>query len=175
MTQDIQGSAPFNISTFFWYFVEWTRQEGELYRINVGRWASIYTVKSNGQDTPNLYPHRKTGRRSQLARRSTYFDARNDPLNAPVAIYLSCVPGVSSSFAALGENGPCYANRDSNSTQLHPWSFNNHVNMPHIGQPNQVGFSYDTIISGTYDVIEGNIYPITFLQNETFISGKFPS
>lgn len=122
MTQDIQGSALFNISTFFWYF-----------------------------------------------------EARNDPLNAPVAIYLSGGPGVSSSFAALGENGPCYANRNSNSTRLNPWSFNNYVNMLYIDQPNQVGFSYDTIINGTYDVIEGNVYPTNFPQNETFISGKFPS
>ena len=121
-TQDIQGSAAFNISTFFWYF-----------------------------------------------------EAKNDPLNAPVAIYLAGGPGVSSSFAALGENGPCYANRDSNSTRLNPWSFNNYVNMLYIDQPNQVGFSYDTIINGTYDVIKGNVYPTTFPQNETFISGKFPS
>ena len=122
VTQDIHGSAPFNIPTFFWYF-----------------------------------------------------EARNDPLNAPVAIYISGGPGVSSSFAALGENGPCYTNHDSNSTRLNPWSFNNHVNMPHINRPNQVGSSYDTIINGTYDVIEGNVYPTTFPQNEIFISGNFPS
>jgi hypothetical protein len=47
--------------------------------------------------------------------------------------------------------------------------------MLYIDQPNQVGFSYDTIINGTYNVIERNIYPTTFPQNEPFISAKFPS
>ena len=39
--------------------VKRSSQEGELCRINVGYWASIYTVKSNGQDAPGLYPQRK--------------------------------------------------------------------------------------------------------------------
>ena len=38
-------------------------------------------------------------------------------------------PGSSSMIGLLQENGPCVVNRDSNSTELNPWSWNNNVNM----------------------------------------------
>ena len=41
----------------------------------------------------------------------------------------------------LQENGPCFVGRDSNSTYLNPYSWNNEVNMLYIDQPVQVGFS----------------------------------
>ena len=44
-------------------------------------------------------------------------------------------------MGALSENGPCFVNKDSNSTYLNPWSWNNEVNMLYIDQPVQVGFS----------------------------------
>ena len=50
--------------------------------------------------------------------------------------------------AAIGENGPCYVNRDSKTTRLNPWSWNDKVNMIYIDQPVQVGFSYDSLITG---------------------------
>lgn len=34
----------------------------------------------------------------------------------------------------LQENGPCSVNRDSNSTTLNPWSWNQNVNMLYIGK-----------------------------------------
>jgi carboxypeptidase C (cathepsin A) len=34
-------------------------------------------------------------------------------------------PGSSSMYGILEENGPCYANPDSNSTRLSEWSWNN--------------------------------------------------
>lgn len=43
----------------------------------------------------------------------------------------------------LQENGPCFINEDE-TTRNNPWSWNNHVNMIYIDEPNQVGFSYDT-------------------------------
>ncbi len=43
----------------------------------------------------------------------------------------------------LQENGPCFINEDSETVRHNPWSWNNHVNMLYIDEPNQVGFSYD--------------------------------
>ena len=57
------------------------------------------------------------------------------------------------------ENGPCYVNRDGNSTKLNEWSFNNDVNMVYIDQPNFAGYSYDTLVNGTLDFISGSITP----------------
>jgi carboxypeptidase C (cathepsin A) len=78
-------------------------------------------------------------------------------------------------YPVFAENGPCYANPDFNSTRLNPWSFNNNVNMLYIDQPNQVGFSYDKIVEGSYNVIDGSIFPEKLPQNQTTISGKFAS
>ena len=48
-----------NFSSSYLEHAEKDDQRWELCRINVGSWASIYTVKSNGQDTPSLYPHQQ--------------------------------------------------------------------------------------------------------------------
>ncbi|KAJ5099821.1 hypothetical protein N7532_006822 [Penicillium argentinense] len=82
-----------------------------------------------------------------------FFEARHNPKNAPLSIWMNGGPGSSSMIGLMQENGPCRVNEDSNSTELNPWSWNNYVNMLYIDQPNQVGFSYDTPTNGTYDQI----------------------
>jgi carboxypeptidase C (cathepsin A) len=110
-----------------------------------------------------------------------FFEARHDPDHAPLSIYLPGGPGESSIFtAANGESGPCIVNRDSNSTVLNPWSFNNHVNMLYIDQPNQVGFSYDELVNGTFDVAQEVITPadssnVILTLNTSMLVGTFPS
>lgn len=80
-----------------------------------------------------------------------YFEARNNPQTAPVAVYLAGGPGEASSYAAMNsENGPCVVNHEGTNTTINPWSFNNHANMLYIDQPIQVGFSYSSLINGTY-------------------------
>ncbi|KAE9380409.1 putative carboxypeptidase S1 [Stipitochalara longipes BDJ] len=112
-----------------------------------------------------------------------FFESRNDSLHAPLAIWLNGGPGASSMASALAENGPCTVQSDSNSTKLNPWSWNNEINMLYIDQPNQVGFSYDTLANGTLDPLSTTLLPVisefsatrTSKQNETFFVGTFPS
>lgn len=87
--------------------------------------------------------HART-RLTQLASRFFwFFEARKDPANAPLAIWLNGGPGSSSLLGLLQENGPCFVRDDSKTTELNPWSWNNEVNMLYIDEPNQVGLSYD--------------------------------
>ncbi|KAL2865623.1 putative carboxypeptidase S1 [Aspergillus lucknowensis] len=108
-----------------------------------------------------------------------FFESRNDPRNAPLSIWMNGGPGSSSMIGLMQENGPCLVNMDSNSTELNPWSWNNHVNMLYIDQPNQVGFSYDVPTNGTYDQVTG-VHDVSGFstvpeQNNTFYVGTFPS
>ncbi|ROT36136.1 carboxypeptidase S1 [Sodiomyces alkalinus F11] len=108
-----------------------------------------------------------------------FFEAREDPENAPLSIWMNGGPGSSSMPGLLYENGPCYVNPDSNSTRLSKWSWNNKVNMLYIDQPVQVGFSYDTLRNVTRDLL-GSVRtlnpgdPIP-QQNTTFHVGTYPS
>ncbi|KAJ4414932.1 hypothetical protein N0V82_007645 [Gnomoniopsis sp. IMI 355080] len=109
-----------------------------------------------------------------------FFEARKDPQNAPLSIWLNGGPGSSSMLGLLTENGPCYVNSDSNSTRLNPNSWNNEVNMLYIDQPVQAGFSYDSLKNYTQDLITGEtqeILPGATVpeQNTTFLVGTYPS
>ncbi|PGH23441.1 hypothetical protein AJ80_02551 [Polytolypa hystricis UAMH7299] len=110
-----------------------------------------------------------------------YFEARKDPTNAPLSMWLNGGPGTSSMAGALTENGPCFVNPDSKTTTLNPFSWNNEVNMLYIDQPNQVGFSYDTPTNVTLDTFDQEYTPIEDFslgipqQNNTFYVGTAPS
>ncbi|KAH7359954.1 carboxypeptidase-like protein S1 [Pyrenochaeta sp. MPI-SDFR-AT-0127] len=109
-----------------------------------------------------------------------FFEARNDPANAPLTIWLNGGPGSSSMYGILEENGPCFANSDSNSTRLSEWSWNNEVNMLYFDQPVQVGFSYDTLQNVTRNLVNGTVKLLNDTdpvpeQNTTLLTGTFPS
>ncbi|CAK1357690.1 unnamed protein product [Cercospora beticola] len=109
-----------------------------------------------------------------------FFEARNDPINAPLSIWLNGGPGSSSMFGLFAENGPCFVNADSNSTRLAEWSWNNEVNMLYLDQPVQVGFSYDTLQNVTRNLINNTVTLLNETdpvppQNTTLLTGTFPS
>lgn len=82
-----------------------------------------------------------------------FIESRKNPHRAPLTIWLNGGPGASSLLGMLSENGPCSINPDSNSSTLNPWSWNNEVNVLFIDQPVQVGFSYDALFNGTFDLL----------------------
>lgn len=109
-----------------------------------------------------------------------YFEARNNAANAPLVIYLAGGPGESSTFSAMSsEGGPCYVNPDGVSTTLNPWSLNNHANILYIDQPVGTGFSYTSLVNGTYDLVTSVITPLEAFNgqvpesNITFGQGKY--
>lgn len=110
-----------------------------------------------------------------------FFEARKDPQNAPLAIWLNGGPGSSSMTGLFAENGPCHVKSDSNSTYSNEWSWNNEVNMLYLDQPVQVGFSYDILQNVTKNLAENDITvlenngTVVPEQNNTLIVGTYPS
>ncbi|KAK5730677.1 hypothetical protein LTR15_000614 [Elasticomyces elasticus] len=118
-----------------------------------------------------------------------YFEARNNPREAPTAIYLAGGAGQSSMFGPTMDGGPCNVNSDSNSTTDNQFSMNTYVNMLYIDQPASVGFSYHTLINATLDTLflggaainDTGIVPTDLYDgkvpdaNSTFLHGVLPS
>jgi len=129
----------------------------------------------------NLPANPAEGRKFDVHTYFWFFQARQNPANAPLSIWLQGGPGVPSITAALGENGPCSVLEDSKSTALNPWSWNDKVNMLYIDQPVQVSFSYNTLVNGTLDEIPTPFAykPQNFTAtgipqtNLTFLTGTF--
>ncbi|GKT95329.1 carboxypeptidase S1 [Colletotrichum tofieldiae] len=100
-----------------------------------------------------------------------FFEAKHDPENAPLSIWMNGGPGSSSMLGLFNENGPCYINPDSNSTRP--------INMLYIDQPVQVGFSYDSLRNVTRNLLGGtqtlNASSPIPAQNVTFQTGTLAS
>ncbi|KAH9063856.1 carboxypeptidase-like protein S1 [Lactarius vividus] len=74
-----------------------------------------------------------------------FFEARNSPSTAPLALWLNGGPGCSSMIGLFQENGPCTFNNIQGSTPvLNPNSWNNVANMLYVDQPIGTGFSFGT-------------------------------
>lgn len=79
--------------------------------------------------------------------------------------------------------------KDSNTTKNNPWSMNQYVNMLYVDQPLGTGFSYDTLLKSTQDLLYlsgGSSDIVAFetyeqnnltipAENTTFRYGTFPS
>ncbi|KAH9945738.1 Alpha/Beta hydrolase protein [Amylocystis lapponica] len=70
-----------------------------------------------------------------------FFEARTNPSEAPLILWLNGGPGCSSSTGLLFELGPCSIASETNVTyNKHSW--NTHANIIFLDQPVNVGFSY---------------------------------
>ncbi|KAJ4245734.1 hypothetical protein NW762_013858 [Fusarium torreyae] len=70
-----------------------------------------------------------------------FFEARNEPREAPLALYLNGGPGCSSEIGIFQENGPCRFIGNDTEPTLNPHSWNEYANMIYIDQPFGTGFS----------------------------------
>ncbi|KAG8835541.1 hypothetical protein FRB91_001338 [Serendipita sp. 411] len=79
-----------------------------------------------------------------------YFEARENPKDKPLVLWLNGGPGCSSSTGLLFELGPCSIRYNTSApnafpyTEVNPYSWTNHANMIFLDQPTNVGFSYSS-------------------------------
>lgn len=84
-------------------------------------------------------------------------------------------------YGVTESGGPCTIHPDANSTQYNPYAFNKHVNMLYIDQPVGTGFSYDSLLNSTQDLLANTIASFDSYdesipaENTTFLYGTFPS
>ncbi|EEQ92086.2 carboxypeptidase D [Blastomyces dermatitidis ER-3] len=89
-----------------------------------------------------------------------FFEARHDPANAPVTLFLNGGPGSDSMIGLFQELGACNVTEDLE-TRLNPYAWNEVSNMLFLSQPLGVGFSYATTQFGSMNNITGDIEPET--------------
>jgi carboxypeptidase D len=84
-----------------------------------------------------------------------FFEARHDPNNAPITLWLNGGPGSDSLIGLFEELGPCNITEDLQS-QLNPYSWSEVSNLLFLSQPVGVGFSYGSQAPGTRNNFTGD-------------------
>ncbi|ORY17486.1 Alpha/Beta hydrolase protein [Clohesyomyces aquaticus] len=85
-----------------------------------------------------------------------FFEARENPSEKPLTLWLNGGPGSDSLIGLFQEHGPCNVTEDLK-TQWNPYSWNNASNMLYLSQPVGVGFSYETTRNdskGRYSLVD---------------------
>ncbi|KAL8998288.1 MAG: hypothetical protein Q9169_002602 [Polycauliona sp. 2 TL-2023] len=97
-----------------------------------------------------------------------FFEARNNPADAPLTLWLNGGPGSDSLIGLFQELGPCNVTEDLES-MVNPYSWTEVSNMLFISQPLGVGFSYSEAEPGSLNPFTGET------ENSTFgVSGRWP-
>jgi len=93
-----------------------------------------------------------------------FFEARVNPAEAPLLLWLNGGPGCSSSTGLLFELGPCSVDEGGANVTYNKYSWNQHANVIFLDQPVNVGFSYaeDGTSVETSPVAGKDVY--TFLE-----------
>lgn len=112
-----------------------------------------------------------------------FIEARTDPSNAPLTIYINGGPGSSSMVGLFLENGPCEVVEIAQGkfgTKARDWGWDRSSNILYIDQPNEVGFSYDIRHNGSLNLINSTIsFPPSAVPPGqpayTFLNGTFSS
>lgn len=98
-----------------------------------------------------------------------FFEARHDPANAPITLWLNGGPGSDSLIGLFEELGPCAINENL-TTDVNPYSWSEVSNLLFISQPLGVGFSYA-------ETEEGSLNPVTgVVEDSSFdgVQGRYP-
>ncbi|KAG9692005.1 alpha/beta-hydrolase, partial [Aureobasidium melanogenum] len=125
----------------------------------------------------NLPPSPQEGRDYPIHTWFWFFEARHDPENAPLSLWLQGGPGAPTSISAVNENGPCNLLNNSRDAVNNPWSWNDRVNMLYIDRPVQTGFSYDSLVNGKISeaLSPFAVLPAQVPKNDTSLGGIFSS
>lgn len=98
-----------------------------------------------------------------------FFEARKNPAEAPITLWLNGGPGSDSLIGLFQELGPCNVT-ENYTTMVNPYSWNEVSNMLFLSQPLGTGFSYGNEQVGSLNPVTGSFENASFAN----ATGRYP-